>query len=119
MKYLDAEHLAKLSRESISQAFVKMHLNAKQRLKRRLKDTDGISLSLGVWTNPDNKARYMAVIVHYVDKQFVHKENMFDFIRLTSDHSGIDLGDSLWKYWMNINLRTKYLRSLLIPPPII
>ncbi|KAK4698833.1 hypothetical protein P7C70_g7436, partial [Phenoliferia sp. Uapishka_3] len=61
---------------------------AMEKVRTRLKDFDGkIHFSLDAWTS-SNQIAFVAVIAHYVDKDFVLRQDLIDFFEFPGSHTG-------------------------------
>ena len=95
LSYLHPE-ITMISRNTAKSNLFKMYKREKARMKHMLEETLGmISLTGDLWTSITTDG-YLAITVHFIDKEWVLQKRVLDFSFVAPPHTGVAISEKVY-----------------------
>jgi hypothetical protein len=102
------KEIGSISRKTVPRRFESLYEIRKKDLKAKLARQDAVSISCDCWTSPSMK-QYLCIIVHFTDDNYTYSEYLLDFVNTTADHTGVVLGNIVFKALQDYGIEKKLL----------
>lgn len=94
MRYLNPAYQF-VGRRAIRSECLKVFQSEKENLVKSLRGVDMISLTCDLWTSNQNLC-YMALVAHYIDKDWTMQCRVLNFVELDPPHTGNVIGQAVF-----------------------
>ncbi|XP_066335366.1 zinc finger BED domain-containing protein RICESLEEPER 2-like [Miscanthus floridulus] len=95
-----------IGRKSIKNECMRVYESKKNQLKRSLKEAESISLTTDLWTSNQN-LRYMCLVAHYIDENWVLQCRVLSFIEVDPPHTGIVIAQAVFECMVEWKIEDK------------